>query len=254
MIYLWALCIATFAGITHAVPCWDIATASLRFLDIAEKDYTWGHAVKYENALAPPNGEWDVVRAKDCYVRFQEPRGGQDGRITKTVFEATPAQVLSTMMNYFNEKRSNIALWLPMNSRAFEYGEIMNLAREGGNHPGFDGQGTLKEDAVVMSIILPSGASKLTRVNPDHGECSHDERINVSAAQSGGIVGLAGTIDSSDWAYSNSRAARMAMKTLRHRQSERRNDPLNVESWLLASKADGNCVVIDLTGFVDFFF
>ncbi|CZT41788.1 uncharacterized protein RSE6_01574 [Rhynchosporium secalis] len=250
MVYLWAVLITTLVGVTRAVPCWEIATSTLQSLDAPGYSYT--HTIKYNNAL-DPDGPWDIVRAQDCYVRFQEPRDGGDGRITKTVFEATPSQVLTTMMNYFNGG-SNIALWLPMNSRAFEYGMIINLARAGGNHEAFDGQGSLGGDALVMSIILPSGASKLKRVNPPSGECTYEQKVNVAAAQSGGIVGLEGNIDSADWAYSNSRAARMAMQTLRHRQSRNRNNALNVPSWLLATKTDGECVVIDLTGFVDFFF
>jgi hypothetical protein len=149
MIYLWTVLIATLTGVTHAVPCWEIATASLGFLD--EKGYQYKHTVTYENAL-DSNGPWDIVKARDCYVRFQEPRNGQDGRITKTVFEATPEKVVHTMNNYFNNDNSNIQLWLPMNSRAFEYGKIMDLTRDGGNHPPFDGQGTLRADAIVMSI------------------------------------------------------------------------------------------------------
>ncbi|EXA33778.1 hypothetical protein FOVG_15077 [Fusarium oxysporum f. sp. pisi HDV247] len=71
-----------------------------------------------------PQGRWEVVRAKDCWVRFQSYRPGQnpiDVRVTKTEFKATPEQVRGTINNYNNEGKTNIMLWLPLATKSFQY-------------------------------------------------------------------------------------------------------------------------------------
>lgn len=76
---------------------------------------------------------------------------------------------------------------------------------------------------------------------------------NVIRAQSAGITGLRGTISPEDWAYSTGKEARLSIHELEFRQSEApKSEALSVPGWMLATKADGNCVVIDLTGIVDF--
>ena len=76
---------------------------------------------------------------------------------------------------------------------------------------------------------------------------------NVRRAQDAGIIGLEGTIASGDWAYSTGKEARMATYVLEQMQSQApKGEALSVPGWMLATKADGNCVVIDLTGIVDF--
>jgi len=147
MIYWWTFLIATLTEVTQAVPCWEIQTATLSFLDAP--GYQFKHAVTYENAL-DPNGPWDIVKANDCYVRFQVPRDGGDGRVTKILFQATPGQVKSTMNKFFNDEGTNIQLWLPMNSVAFQYGNVYVLT--GNNNQRFDGQTKLGIDETVMSI------------------------------------------------------------------------------------------------------
>jgi hypothetical protein len=47
-----------------------------------------------------------------------------------------------------------------------------------------------KQPTDANTVVLPSGASKLTEVNPNSGECSAEERRNIFQAQSGGTVNL----------------------------------------------------------------
>ncbi|PQE10690.1 hypothetical protein CJF31_00011311 [Rutstroemia sp. NJR-2017a BVV2] len=256
MNFRWTTLIAFIVGVTHAIPCSDMGWSTLQVLPTGKYDLM--HTTLYPNPLYNDplfHEHWDIVRANDCYVRFQVPLTENDykresARIIKTEFIATPAQVLHTMNNYHGSD-GNIMLWLPMTSRAFEYGNVMELL---GNHEDFDAQMSLDINYSVMSIILPSGSAKLTRVNPNRADCSLEAKKNVDKAQSAGIVGLQGTIDSSDWAYSSGIEAKMAMLSLKRRQVKYPSTKETEPAWLLAEKADGNCVVIDLTNFVDFTF
>ena len=102
---------AAFLSAAAAMPCSDIG---------------WSSGIEGANpALDPfdPQGRWEVVKAKECWVRFQTFEPGQnpkDVRVTKTEFTATPAQVLGTINNYFGGP-GNIMLWLPMATKSFQY-------------------------------------------------------------------------------------------------------------------------------------
>jgi hypothetical protein len=99
--------------------------------------------------------------------------------------------------------------------------------------------------------VLPSGAAKLTEVNPPP-DCDWEKKRNHEQAQSVGIVGLKGTIATSDWAYAPAAEARAAMIRLRSKQAKTSTGKDKVPGWMLAEKADGNCVVIDFTNFMVF--
>jgi hypothetical protein len=106
---------AAFFGAVTAIPCSEIGWSSGKPNDPNTRP-----------GLDPwdPQGRWEVVKAKDCWARFQSMREGQtelSTRVTKTKLEATPGQVKSTMNNYFNGGDTNIMLWLPLVSKSFQY-------------------------------------------------------------------------------------------------------------------------------------
>lgn len=153
MNFRWTTLIASIVGVTHAIPCSDMGWSTLEILPHGKYDLM--HTTLYPNPLFNDplfHDHWDIVKAKDCYVRFQVPRGDDatrvSGRITKTEFTATPNQVLYTM-NHYRGTSESIMLWLPMTSKAFQYGNAMTLA---GNHEDFYGQMSLDINYSVMSI------------------------------------------------------------------------------------------------------
>lgn len=98
--------------------------------------------------------------------------------------------------------------------------------------------------------VLPSGVKKLQTVSTSGmKDCDFQERTNVARAEQVGITGLTGEMDKSDYAYTSGMEVRIAMNRLRHEQREvgwPESD--SVTGWFSAEKADGNCVVFDLTG------
>ena len=76
-----------------------------------------------------PQGRWEVVKANECWVRFQTFQPGHDpklARVTKTEFTATPGQVAHTINNYFGSP-GNIMLWLPLATKSFQYVRIVSF-------------------------------------------------------------------------------------------------------------------------------
>lgn len=107
--------VAALFGAVTAVPCSDLGWGG---------DGTMSELFGGLDPLEPSNGLWDIVDARDCWVRWQPIRPDQrprDARVTKTVFEATAAQIRSTINNYFNAGGTNIQLWLPMATRSLQY-------------------------------------------------------------------------------------------------------------------------------------
>jgi hypothetical protein len=116
----WIIVAAAYFKAVVAIPC---------------SDFGWSTPIDNErlDGLDPfdPQGRWEVVKAKDCYVRFQSYKKDQspdDARVTKTEFKATPEQVRGVMNNYFNEGGDNIQLWMPLNSRTYQYVRAIYLA------------------------------------------------------------------------------------------------------------------------------
>lgn len=105
---------AAFFSAVAAIPCSDI-----------------GWSTGNSPPLDPfdPQGRWEVVKANDCWVRFQTFRPDQnpkDVRVTKTEFTATPAQVAHTINNYFGSP-NNIMLWLPLSTKSLQYVRIVSI-------------------------------------------------------------------------------------------------------------------------------
>lgn len=109
--------IAALFGAVTAVPCYELGWQSPE------------DPGRFHQGLEPfgpqsADRRWDIVDARDCWVRWQPIQPGQsrnDARVTKTVFEATESQVRSTMNNFFNNGGTNIQLWLPMVTRSLQY-------------------------------------------------------------------------------------------------------------------------------------
>jgi hypothetical protein len=104
--------------------------------------------------------------------------------------------------------------------------------------------------------VLPSGARKLTDIQPPERE-QDVSNANVDRAQSVGITGLAGTISTEDYAYTTGAEAQLVMKSIQIEQATNRRErrPRNelTWAWLTAEKADPNeCVVIDFRDFIVF--
>ncbi|KAJ3538539.1 hypothetical protein NM208_g5866 [Fusarium decemcellulare] len=240
------LVVAALFGSVTAVPCSDLGWS--------EDGGLFGNAHPFD----PPQNAWDVVDAKDCWVRWQLAGPGQtlnDARVTKTVFEATESQVRSTINNYFNSDGTNIQLWLPMRTRSLQYSHMLpgNL---GYDHPVIDPQGSLSDTSRVMvSIILPSGKQKLETVPlPRTGD--HEQDVNVDRAQDVGITGLKGTISRDDWAYTTGAELELSMRNIliEQRVAYRNNRAWDKKSfaYTFAEKANGDCVVIDFRNFEEF--
>ncbi|KAF5639311.1 galactose-binding like [Fusarium sp. NRRL 52700] len=218
MHFQWTIIAAAFCKAVVAIPCSEIG---------------WSTGSDGENGLDPfdPQGRWEVVKAKDCWVRFQSYKQGQnpnDVRVTKTEFKATPEQVRGTMNNYNNEGGTNIQLWLPLNSRTFQY----------------------------VPQVLPSGARKLEQVRPASSD-QDESSENLRRAEDVGITGLKGTISPEDWAYTSILEARLVMNTMAWEQKNaylEHREPNLKGPWLTAEKLDKNeCVVLDFRDFVNFF-
>ncbi|KAJ4250171.1 hypothetical protein NW762_011985 [Fusarium torreyae] len=235
---------AAFLSAAAAIPCSDIG---------------WSSGIEGVNpALDPfdPQGRWEVVKAKECWVRFQSYEPGQnpkDVRVTKTEFEATPAQVLGTINNYFGGP-GNIMLWLPMKTKSFQYANILP-PKINDDFPVVDGQSSIVKGRTVLSIILPSGAKKLEIVQPRATE-QDESNINRERAEEMGITGLKGTISSDDWAYSTAAEAQLTLQSIYREQLNayiERREPNLKNAWVTAEKADSNdCVVIDFRDFEKF--
>jgi hypothetical protein len=67
----------------------------------------------------------------------------------------------------------------------------------------------LNDDDVVISFILPSGVSKLTRVFPDTDGMSQPDKLAIQ-----GIFGISGTLVASDYAYTTVATLKAAVAEL----------------------------------------
>jgi hypothetical protein len=103
--------------------------------------------------------------------------------------------------------------------------------------------------------VLPRGAAELQEVyTPSEGTV---EDINMRTAGSVGIMGLTGTIKTSDWAYITGTELRMAMFFILEKQKTafRNNVPWKTQpefAYALAEKANGDCVVLNFRNFDQF--
>ncbi|RSL59877.1 hypothetical protein CEP51_013862 [Fusarium floridanum] len=226
-----AIVAAAFFSAAAAVPCSEIG---------------WSAGNMGENpALDPfdPQGRWEVVKANECWVRFQTFKPGQnpkDVRVTKTEFTATPGQVAHTINNYFGSP-GNIMLWLPMTTTSFQYANILPPVISE-DHAVVDGQSSIVKGRTVLSIILPSGAKKLEVVRPEPPDQGESD-INLKRATELGITGLKGTISSDDWAYSTAAEAQLVLLSVYREQVRAyfgREEPHLNNAWLTAEKADSN--------------
>ncbi|KAF4434136.1 hypothetical protein FACUT_7988 [Fusarium acutatum] len=109
MHFLWVIAATAFFKAAVAIPC-------------SETGWSTGHVDdnNFRPGLDPfdPQGRSVVVKAKDCYVRFQSYDLGlvqnpDDFQVTKTEFKATPEQVRGTINNYKNSSGTNVQLCLP---------------------------------------------------------------------------------------------------------------------------------------------
>jgi hypothetical protein len=103
--------------------------------------------------------------------------------------------------------------------------------------------------------VLPDGAAELRKVNVPFKKSAEDE--NLRTAGSVGITGLTGTIKTSDWAYTTGTELRMAMHFILEKQKTafRNNVPWITQpefAYVLAEKANGDCVVLDFRNFDEF--
>lgn len=146
--------IASLIGFAYGIPCSDIGWST--FIKLDTDDFDRGHVAEYLNPLEPHPDLWDIVKAEDCWVRFQVPMADDRnrGRVTKTVFTATPEQIVHTMNNYFGSP-SNIMLWLKLGSNAFQYANVMKLSEAGGIQV-TQGQRSLDVEQTVMSVSKSS--------------------------------------------------------------------------------------------------
>ena len=106
-----------------------------------------------------------------------------------------------------------------------------------------------------LYTVLPSAKGKLQEVRPEQPD-QGEPTTNLKRAEAVGITGLKGKIDSSDWAYTTGLELRMAMYNIRNEQQKayRAGRPWDKQTfaWILAEKADGNCMVIDFRNFDEF--
>ncbi|KAM0226650.1 hypothetical protein ACHAPO_012170 [Fusarium lateritium] len=202
------------------------------------------------------NAEWDVVDARQCWVRFQTHREGQnpiDVRITKTNFEATSSQVRHTINNYFGST-GNIMLWLPMRTKSLQYANILS-ENLGEDFEPVAGQSSIVKSRTIVSIILPSGREKLEEVSasPPEQEESNENVVNTERT---GITGLRGQIATEDWAYTTATELQLVMFGIVYEQQrayvQRRAANMRGFGWLTAEKANGDCVVLDFRNFNDY--
>ena len=117
----WVTVAAACFRAVSAIPCSKIGWSSGNLAD----------ADTYQEGYNPfdPQGRWEVVKANDCWVRFQSYKVGETplgARVNKLVFTATPGQVRSTI-NGFSNNPSNIMLWLPLMSTSFQYVRISSI-------------------------------------------------------------------------------------------------------------------------------
>lgn len=93
MHFQWVTATVAFFGAVTAIPCSEIGWSSGN-LDEAP----------YSDPF-DPQGRWEVVKANDCWVRFQAYEVGgnpMNHRVTKTEFTATPDEVSHTVNNVGN--------------------------------------------------------------------------------------------------------------------------------------------------------
>jgi hypothetical protein len=157
MLPIWLLC--TLAGLIRfakAVPCSDIGWPTL--------DRKTGQTVapKYPDPFKQGQG-WDIIKAQDCWVRFQTPGdkfhgSGSlnpfDARVTTTRWTATGEQVTSTMKHYTGSP-TNIMLWQRMSGWALLYAGIITDP-----DVSFNRQERLNEYNTVISLCKSSLATK----------------------------------------------------------------------------------------------
>ena len=106
-------------------------------------DWFWGTANDVWPRIRDPFSEdrtWQVVRATDTYVRFQnpnDPRGKdvngvqQNAKIEQLQWSAEREEVDGVFNNYLNYNRNNIMLWLDGDMTAYAYaGMILETRRD----------------------------------------------------------------------------------------------------------------------------
>lgn len=99
-----------------------------------------------------------------------------------------------------------------------------------------------------MLQVLPSGKRKLEVVNALRtGDAQED--ASVDRAEDVGIVGLKGTIATSDWAYTTGAELKVSMMSMFDEQKDafysRRSWKRQEFAYTLVEKANGDCVVMD---------
>jgi len=127
-------------------------------------------------SISPRNGP--AVKFDSCFVRFQNPRPGQtpaDARVTITQWEQTPGDVRTTIGDMENSNKQNSPLWLQglmgiLYAGFYSTQSIPMVPQHGLNGPD-----------IVVSLILPSGVSKLRQVGPDTSGMTEDQKRRVSS-------------------------------------------------------------------------
>jgi hypothetical protein len=102
----------------------------------------------------------------------------------------------------------------------------------------------------LIRVVLPSGRRKLTTVSYP-SDCESTDKAEFDKATGAGITGLSGTIDADEYIYVNGLDLQYGLWRLAHRQQGKINKDA-VPGWITAEKANGDCLVIDLTGFMVF--
>ncbi|KAI9719642.1 MAG: hypothetical protein M1812_003413 [Candelaria pacifica] len=205
-------------------------------------DDFWGTPERPPSIKDPFSGDprWQVVRATDTYVRFQnpiDPRGEvngvrQNARVDKLHWAAQQEDVNGVLDNFDNFLGNNIMLWLDGGMSAYAYcGMIVDRDRD------INVQDGLVDNDTVVNLILPSGKSRVDRVDPN------PYRAN---AQRLSAFGLHGDLLPQDYAYTRWGLVYQALRW----RSLHRGVVAPSGAWTTAETQDTNeCVIIDYRNF-----
>ncbi|RFU75801.1 hypothetical protein TARUN_6443 [Trichoderma arundinaceum] len=178
------------------------------------------------------------VNFDDCYVRFQNPQSGQqaiNARVTTLNWPTTPSDVARTINDFGNINQQNVQLFLQGGLWALTYAGYSNAVC-------INSQNGLNYDTTIISVLLPSGVSKVNKVNAAEDELAENNR---------GISGIFGINTNqpllpTDWAYTTGLLLKQAISQFEAGVLARTNSYPAAIVNMIQSNGEGVLMVVDI--------
>lgn len=155
-----------------------------------------------------------------CLIRFQKPVGAFQGRMTVNSWNPagrpldTAESVANTINNFVNVDNTNLQLWLNGDGWSMIYAGVdPGPFDKTTDHP--PSQENLKQDDVVVSILLPSGIQKVELINAQKDMVPGAYESIVTRFNGLRLKDNANPLQPADFAYTTSKVLKQMMDSVR---------------------------------------